>query len=140
MVDDMNIKLTDFGISEYIDEEGVATEIGTVRYMAPEVIYTEGGKIIKYTSRADIWSVGCTVIEMLTGKPPNSSLISAQALFRTSMGELRYQLPPTSSVYLREFLDKVLHREAKERPTADWLLKNDTFILGLQSRNGDEVL
>ncbi|XP_059144143.1 mitogen-activated protein kinase kinase kinase 2-like [Physella acuta] len=130
MADDMNIKLTDFGISEFIDGKGLPTEQGTVRYMAPEVVFTEGNVIKYYTSRSDIWSVGCTVIEMLTGKPPNSSVPTPLAIFRTATKEpLHYQLPPSSSVYLQEFLNKVLHREPKERPTADWLLKNEPFII-----------
>ncbi|XP_059160582.1 mitogen-activated protein kinase kinase kinase 2-like [Physella acuta] len=130
MVDDMNIKLTDFGISEIIDDNGVATEIGTVRYMAPEVIYTDGGKIINYTSRADIWSVGCTVVEMLTGKPPNSSLLTCQIPVQTVVfgAPPRYQLPQSSSGLLLAFLDRIFQRESKLRPTAEWLLNNEPFI------------
>ncbi|XP_059160594.1 uncharacterized protein LOC131944103 [Physella acuta] len=130
MKDDLNIKLTDFGISQFIDEIGVRTEQGTVRYMAPEVVYTEGNIIRNYSSRADIWSVGCTVIEMLTGKPPNSSVPTPLAILRIANSEpLHYQLPTSSSVYLHEFLNKVLNREAKQRPSADWLLKHDQFIV-----------
>ncbi|XP_059160389.1 mitogen-activated protein kinase kinase kinase 2-like [Physella acuta] len=93
MEDDMNIKLTDFGIAEFINGNGMVTEKGTVRYMAPEVM-----------------SVGCTVMEMLTGKPPNSSLPTPNVVFRTVMGEPpHYQLSPASSVNLLEFLDKILH-------------------------------
>ncbi|XP_059144118.1 uncharacterized protein LOC131931349 [Physella acuta] len=129
MEDEKNIKLTDFGISEIIDGNGVATEKGTVRYMAPEVMYTKEGKIIYYTSRADIWSVGCTVVEMLTGKPPNSSLIPAQIAFRSVKGDPpRFQLPHTASICLQTFLERTFQRQPKLRPTADWLLKNDRFI------------
>ncbi|XP_059147654.1 uncharacterized protein LOC131935284 [Physella acuta] len=131
MEDDWNLKITDFGLSEFIDANGVSTEIATVRYMAPEVIYTEGNVIQNYTSRADIWSVGCTAVEMVTGKPPYPSLLSAQIIFHTALGNpLQYHLPETSSVYFREFLNRILHRDSKSRPTAEWLLKNDPFILG----------
>ncbi|XP_059160607.1 mitogen-activated protein kinase kinase kinase 2-like [Physella acuta] len=129
MVDESAVKLTDFGISEFMDDHVAATDVGTVRYIAPELITSDDGRITNYTSKADIWSVGCTVIEMLTGKPPNSSVPTPLAILRIANSEpLHYQLPPSSSVYLQEFLDKVLHREAKHRPTADWLLKNDAFV------------
>lgn len=55
MEDDWNIKLTDFGISEFIDGNGVPTEKGTARFMAPEVIYSETNVIQNYSSSSDIW-------------------------------------------------------------------------------------
>ncbi|XP_059144766.1 uncharacterized protein LOC131931949 [Physella acuta] len=131
MEDDWNLKITDFGLSEFVDGNGAATEIGTVRYMAPEVIYTEGNVIRNYKSRADIWSVGCTVLEMINGKQPNSSVPTQQIVFQTYLGNpLKYQLPEASSVYLKEFLERILQQESNLRPTAEWLLKNDPFIKG----------
>ncbi|XP_059144117.1 uncharacterized protein LOC131931348, partial [Physella acuta] len=110
MENDWNIKITDFGISEINDSSGVQTEVGTVLYMAPEVIFTEGNTILHYTSRADIWSVGCTVVEMLTGRPPNSSLLPVQITFKSMKGEpLRYQLPDTTSSLVKSFLDRIFH-------------------------------
>ncbi|GJP73130.1 hypothetical protein CLOP_g3872 [Closterium sp. NIES-67] len=63
------VKLADFGASKSFHEgtvgEGCKSIRGSVFWMAPEVIKGEG-----YGRRADIWSVGCTVIEMLTGRHP----------------------------------------------------------------------
>lgn len=47
--------------------------------MAPEVV-----KQTSYTSKADIWSVGCLVVEMLTGTHPWADLTQMQAIFRVS--------------------------------------------------------
>lgn len=63
-------KLTDFGSSRKVyrpnnEEEKEQQVTGTANWMAPEVIKQEG-----YGRSADIWSFGCTVIEMLTGKLP----------------------------------------------------------------------
>lgn len=62
-------KLADFGsskkLTEILQKEEFRSLIGTVNWMAPEVIMQTGhGRL------ADIWSLGCTIIEMATGKPP----------------------------------------------------------------------
>lgn len=61
--------MLDFGSSkklqEVVQKEDQRSLIGTVNWMAPEVINQSG-----HGRFADIWSVGCTVIEMATGKPP----------------------------------------------------------------------
>ncbi|GJT91321.1 mitogen-activated protein kinase kinase kinase NPK1 [Tanacetum coccineum] len=63
------IKLADFGASKKVVElatmTGAKSMKGTPYWMAPQVIVQTGHSI-----SADIWSVGCTVIEMATGKPP----------------------------------------------------------------------
>ncbi|KAJ4833779.1 hypothetical protein Tsubulata_012655 [Turnera subulata] len=63
------IKLADFGASKKVVElatiNGAKSMKGTPYWMAPEVILQTG-----HSFSADIWSVGCTVIEMATGKPP----------------------------------------------------------------------
>lgn len=50
---------------------------GSVFWMAPEVV-----KQTAYTQKADIWSVGCLVVEMLTGEHPYPQLSQMQAIFK----------------------------------------------------------
>ncbi len=66
LIDNNNIvKITDFGISTWLDNESYAsTKIGTPPYMAPEQF--DG----KATFSSDVYSVGCIAYEMLSGKPP----------------------------------------------------------------------
>lgn len=62
-----NIKLSDFGVSLNLRAmEGELDNVaGTPNWMAPEVIELKGA-----SPKSDIWSLGCTVIELLTGRPP----------------------------------------------------------------------
>lgn len=54
---------------------------GSVFWMAPEVV-----KQVSYTRKADIWSVGCLVVEMLTGQHPFPQLTQMQAIFKVNFG------------------------------------------------------
>lgn len=51
--------------------------------MAPEVVKQTG-----HTKKADIWSVGCIIVEMLTGEHPWAQLTQMQAIFK-----VRYRIP-----------------------------------------------
>lgn len=78
------IKISDFGISKKV-EDSILTGArmhrpslqGSVFWMAPEVV-----KQTSYTLKADIWSVGCLVVEMLTGEHPWAQLTQMQAIFK----------------------------------------------------------
>ena len=60
------VKLTDFGFSRQLEEGEVAwTFCGTPEYVAPEIITNKSHDL-----RADIWSLGILVFELLTGAPP----------------------------------------------------------------------
>ena len=70
---DGEVKLADFGVAMILNSEQNSTHAhknisfaGTPYWMAPEVIQENA----EVTSACDIWSLGCTVIELLTGKPP----------------------------------------------------------------------
>ncbi|CAN1731791.1 Mitogen-activated protein kinase kinase kinase 1 [Linum perenne] len=92
---------------------------GTAFWMAPEVV---NGKSRGYGLPADIWSLGCTVLEMLTRQIPYSDLeCQMTALFKIGRG-----IPPTVSDSLsndaRDFILKCLQVNPADRPTAAQLL------------------
>jgi serine/threonine protein kinase len=69
------IKVADFGVARVKAESGVMTaETGTYRWMAPEVIEHK-----PYDSKADVFSFGIVLWELLTGKIPYEFLTPLQA-------------------------------------------------------------
>jgi serine/threonine protein kinase len=70
------VKLADFGVATKSNLAEYSV-VGTPYWMAPEVIELSGA-----TTASDIWSLGCTVIELLDGKPPYHKLQPMPALFR----------------------------------------------------------
>jgi serine/threonine protein kinase len=69
-----NVKLSDFGVSLNLRamEREIKDVAGTPNWMAPEVIELKGA-----STKSDIWSLGCTVIELLTGRPPYGDIGNA---------------------------------------------------------------
>ncbi|XP_075049186.1 serine/threonine-protein kinase PAK 6 [Mixophyes fleayi] len=125
---DGRVKLSDFGFCAQISKDVPKRKslVGTPYWMAPEVIMRTA-----YSTEVDIWSLGIMVIEMVDGEPPYFSDSPVQAMKR-----LRDSPPPKmknshkASPILRDFLERMLTREAAERATAQELL--DHFFL-LQS-------
>ncbi|KAK9217207.1 hypothetical protein WN943_005832 [Citrus x changshan-huyou] len=76
-----------------------------------------------YGLPADIWSVGCTVLEMLTRCPPYSGLEWVQALFKIARGELP-PIPDSVSRDARDFILKCLQVNPNDRPTAAQLMEH----------------
>lgn len=91
---------------------------GTPLWMAPEVVRGD-----RPTPASDIWSLGCTVIEMLTGAQPWRSS-GPDALFRIGFGDEVPEFPDWLSKTGRDFLDKCLRRDSTERWTVEQLLQH----------------
>jgi len=89
--------------------------------MAPEVIKQAG-----YGRQADIWSLGCTVLEMATGKPPWSTEYKDQvsALYNIAISNSTPPIPDFLSEQCKDFLMQCFRRNARERPNAKRLLRH----------------
>ena len=101
--------------------ESSAEALGTPYWMAPEVI-----EMRQVTTAADIWSVGCTIIELLTSNPPYHDLDPMPALFRIVRDE-HPPLPPGISDALTDFLLLCFKKDPKDRPSAEELI-NHTWL------------
>ena len=96
--------------------------------MAPEVIraqQTTGGWL-----KADVWSVGCTVLEMCTGKQPWSQYPHPMtAMFHIAGGETTPAVPPTVSEEARAFIGACLQLNPDDRPDVPTLARHP-FLSG----------
>ncbi|XAR53112.1 Mitogen-activated protein kinase kinase kinase [Bertholletia excelsa] len=113
-----SVKLADFGLAKATTLNDLMSCKGTAFWMAPEVVNRKGHG---YGLAADIWSLGCTVLEMLTCQIPYSHLEGMQALFRIGKGELPL-IPNSLSSDAKDFILKCLRVNPADRPTAVQLL------------------
>eukprot|EP00747_Dinoflagellata_sp_TGD_P001255 gnl/TRDRNA2_/TRDRNA2_101735_c0_seq1.p1 gnl/TRDRNA2_/TRDRNA2_101735_c0~~gnl/TRDRNA2_/TRDRNA2_101735_c0_seq1.p1 ORF type:complete len:354 (-),score=55.66 gnl/TRDRNA2_/TRDRNA2_101735_c0_seq1:103-1164(-) len=122
-------KLADFGACRELEAlhstitGGMKSIHGSVFWMAPEVMKYRAGR------RSDIWSMGCTCIEMITAEPPwpalrVEKLSLTEALRRIVDGPELPSLPEKIPSDCRQFLECVLVRDHTRRPYASDLLKH----------------
>merc|ERR1712228_109741 len=94
---------------------------GSIPWMAPEMILSTG-----YTLPADIWSFGCTMIEMATGRRPWGKFDNVMtAMHMIGMSDESPPVPETLSACCQDFIASCLRREPMIRPTASELLLHE---------------
>lgn len=124
-----NIKISDFGISKRVEASALLAPAkngghvhrpslqGSVFWMAPEVV-----KQTSYTRKADIWSLGCLIVEMFTGAHPFPNCSQLQAIFQIGNSSAKPTTPEDVSDEGKTFLSKTFEIDHEKRPSADELL------------------
>ncbi|KAL4249212.1 non-specific serine/threonine protein kinase [Abortiporus biennis] len=118
------VKLADFGVASSTAAGAVRDDavVGSPYWMAPEVIEQSGA-----TTSSDIWSVGCTVIELLEGKPPYHFLDPMPALFRIVQDDCP-PIPEGASPIVKDFLYHCFQKDCNLRISAKKLLKHPWML------------
>uniref|UniRef100_A0A914XET4 Protein kinase domain-containing protein n=1 Tax=Plectus sambesii TaxID=2011161 RepID=A0A914XET4_9BILA len=121
-----SVKLGDFGLfheltitsqtsPETESNEAPTRPFGTLQWMAPEVYRKDA----KYGRKSDIWSLGCCLVEMLTGNPPYPTLSMREWYQNDHEGLLTFEpdklIPRCSKADILELLGKLLRKDAKAK-------------------------
>ncbi|KAK7283439.1 hypothetical protein RIF29_12955 [Crotalaria pallida] len=113
------VKIADFGVARVHDQSGIMTaETGTYRWMAPEVI---GHK--PYDHKADVFSFGIVLWELLTRKLPYEHLSPLQAAVGVVQKGLRPEIPEHTHPMLVELLHRCWHQDPSLRPNFSEILE-----------------
>lgn len=141
-----DVKLTDFGVSLNLKKTVDADTIsGTpnwskfvisvhtclfncINIVAPEVIELKGA-----TTKSDIWSLGCTCIELVTGKPPYSDLLAMSAMFHIVEDEYP-PFPENISQEMKDFLTCCFQKDPNNRKSSLELQNHQWIIMNHQQK------
>jgi len=128
------LKITDFTFARFIEPGDLATTlVGTPLYMAPEIF-----DVHRYTDKADLWSIGIIVYQMLTGDIPFSAARATnyiELLHFIQNGELIF--PPNLSAPMKSLLKGLLHKNPDLRLSWTEFFLHPCLGIGNSDENSD---
>uniref|UniRef100_A0A665VWN3 non-specific serine/threonine protein kinase n=1 Tax=Echeneis naucrates TaxID=173247 RepID=A0A665VWN3_ECHNA len=123
---DGDVKLADFGVSAKNTKTLQRRDsfIGTPYWMAPEVVMCETSKDRPYDYKADIWSLGVTLIELAQIEPPNHEMNPMRVLLKIAKSDPPTLMQPSRwSPEFSDFLKRCLDKNVDNRWNATQLLQ-----------------
>ncbi|KAG2451002.1 hypothetical protein HYH02_004272 [Chlamydomonas schloesseri] len=127
-------KISDFGLARFKANTALTTaeiEVGTAPYMAPEVFLANAD--VKVTDRADVYSLGIIMNELVTRQKPWEGMRPVVVGFQVAMERKRPPLPgpdhPLCPPGLRSLIERCLRHNPEERPSSAEIAKRLTLLL-----------
>ncbi|XP_017287413.1 STE20-like serine/threonine-protein kinase isoform X2 [Kryptolebias marmoratus] len=140
---DGDVKLADFGVSAKNTNSLQRRDsfIGTPYWMAPEVVMCETSKDRPYDYKADIWSLGVTLIELAQIEPPNHEMNPMRVLLKIAKSEPPTLMHPSRwSPEFIDFLRRALDKNVDNRWSAVQLLQHPFVTSVTDSRPVRELI
>ncbi|XP_043970800.1 STE20-like kinase b [Gambusia affinis] len=140
---DGDVKLADFGVSAKNTKTLQRRDsfIGTPYWMAPEVVMCETSKDRPYDYKADIWSLGVTLIELAQVEPPNHEMNPMRVLLKIAKADPPTLMQPSRwSPEFSDFLKRCLDKNLDSRWTAAQLLQHSFVSTVTDSRPLRELI
>lgn len=141
LIGEDGVKIGDFGCAKSVTDDSAAIG-GTPVFMAPEVARGR-----EQGCPSDIWSLGCTVIEMATGASPWPNVVAEadpiSVLYHLAYSDVVPEIPCFLSEEARDFLGKCFRRNPRERWTASQLLKHPflgEYLCSSNANNNKQVV
>ncbi|KAE8352909.1 hypothetical protein BDV28DRAFT_118565 [Aspergillus coremiiformis] len=131
------LKIADFGFARSLPATSLAeTLCGSPLYMAPEILRYE-----KYDAKADLWSVGTVLYEMVVGKPPFRATNHVELLRKIERGEDRIKFPEENpaSDQIKSLIRMLLKRNPVERMNFSDFFDCDTITGPIAGLIADDV-
>jgi serine/threonine protein kinase len=114
-----NIKISDFGLARVKAHVQTMTgNCGTVQWMAPEVLGNQ-----KYTEKADVFSFGIVIWEVVTGECPYDGMSQIQAALGVLNRNLRPTIPRDCPPFLSRLMKACWNRQPELRPSFPNIVK-----------------
>ena len=133
LTEDNRIKIGDFGLSRRLSLDNVAnTYVGSPFYMSPELLLLRCSTNDRYDFKSDIWSLGCIVFELITGKRPfeEKELGEIVSVIYDKTKTYEFLRKEGLSAPCIDFLEKIFKTQPEKRISFNEMCKHE-FIIGM---------